>query len=111
MAKDKPDRKPDVKAAEDRGDRIALMEPLVLGEGSRHRAELTDLALQIAAIDQVLEIRQATALRAYGDLLADLVALETPLAAGKPAVLPCDARACDELLLQQPDRRPRHAPN
>jgi Fic family protein len=48
MAKDIPDTKPDVKAAVDRGERIALMEPLVLGEGSRHRAELTDLALELA---------------------------------------------------------------
>src|SRR3954471_3980462 len=48
MANDKADRKPDLKAVEDRGGRIALMEPLVLGEGSRHRAELTDLALELA---------------------------------------------------------------
>src|SRR3984893_5830390 len=42
------DIEPDMKAAIDRGERIALMEPLVLGEGSRHRAELTDLALDLA---------------------------------------------------------------
>src|SRR5882672_3435166 len=42
------DMKPDMKAAADRGERITLMEPLVLGEGSRHRAELTDLALELA---------------------------------------------------------------
>ena len=48
MASNKSDIKPDLKAAEDRGERIALMEPLVLGEGSRHRAELTDLALELA---------------------------------------------------------------
>src|SRR5689334_18861822 len=40
--------KPDFKPAEDRGERTALMEPLVLGEGSRYRAELTDLALELA---------------------------------------------------------------
>src|SRR5476651_947436 len=44
----KPDTKPDVKAAEDGGERTALMEPLVLGEGSRHRPSLTDLALELA---------------------------------------------------------------
>jgi Fic family protein len=44
----KPDVRPAIKAAEDRGERIALMEPLVLGEGSRHRAELIDLALELA---------------------------------------------------------------
>jgi Fic family protein len=38
----------DIKAAEDRGERTALMEPLTLGEGSNHRAELTDLALELA---------------------------------------------------------------
>ena len=48
MVRHKPDKKPDVKAAEDRGERATLMEPLVLGEGSRHRAELTDLALNLA---------------------------------------------------------------
>jgi Fic family protein len=37
-----------MKAAKDRGERIALMEPLVIGEGSRHRGELTDLALELA---------------------------------------------------------------
>ena len=48
MVSHKPDKKPDVIAAEDRGERTTLMEPLVLGEGSRHRAELTDLALNLA---------------------------------------------------------------
>src|SRR6185312_13223254 len=47
-ANGKADRKPDLKAVEDRGERTALMEPLVLGEGSRYRAELTDLALELA---------------------------------------------------------------
>src|SRR6267154_2688922 len=42
------DKEPDMKAARDRGERIAMMEPLVLGEGSRHRGELTDLALELA---------------------------------------------------------------
>ena len=48
MAIHKADNKPAVEAAEDRGERTALMEPLVLGEGSRHRAELSDLALELA---------------------------------------------------------------
>ena len=48
MASKEPDKKPDIEAARDRGERTALMEPLVLGEGSRHRAELTDLALELA---------------------------------------------------------------
>lgn len=48
MAQDKADNKADIKTAEDRGEATGLMEPLVLGEGSRHRAELTDLALELA---------------------------------------------------------------
>jgi Fic family protein len=34
--------------SKDRGERTALMEPLCLPEGSRHRARLTDLALDLA---------------------------------------------------------------
>src|ERR1700686_2223538 len=34
---------PDRKAA-DRGELVSLMEPLLIGEGSRHRSHLTDLA-------------------------------------------------------------------
>lgn len=42
------DKKSDMKAAEDRGEATGVMEPLVLREGSRHRPELTDLALELA---------------------------------------------------------------
>jgi Fic family protein len=48
MVTDEADKKADIEAAEDRGERTALMEPLVLGEGSRHRPALTDLALELA---------------------------------------------------------------
>ena len=49
----KPDKKPDIKvaaacAAEDRGETVTLMEPLLIGETSRHRGELTDLAIELA---------------------------------------------------------------
>ena len=37
-----------MKAAEDWGEGSGLMEPFVLGDGSRHRPELTDLALELA---------------------------------------------------------------
>lgn len=37
-----------MKAAEDRGEAISLMEPLVLSEGSRHRPALTDIAVELA---------------------------------------------------------------
>jgi Fic family protein len=36
----------DIKTA-DRGEPVSLMEPLLLGDGSRHRAEVTDLALDL----------------------------------------------------------------
>ena len=42
------DNDSDIKAVKDRGERIALMEPLVLGGGARRRAELIDLALELA---------------------------------------------------------------
>ena len=48
MAQYKADNKADMNGAEDRAEATGLMEPLVLGEGSRHRPELTDLALELA---------------------------------------------------------------
>ena len=48
MKDSKADKKPDISAA-DRGESIDLMEPLLVGEGSRHRAALTDLAVELAA--------------------------------------------------------------
>jgi Fic family protein len=38
--------KPDIKV-EDRGELVSLMEPLRIGDGSRHRTPLTDLALEL----------------------------------------------------------------
>ena len=35
----------DIEKADDRGEQISLMEPLLIGEGSRHRGSLTDLVL------------------------------------------------------------------
>jgi Fic family protein len=37
-----------MKTAKDGGDPVSLMEPLLLGDGSRHRGALTDLALDLA---------------------------------------------------------------
>src|SRR6202050_1752490 len=48
MAKNKADIKPDIEAAKDRNEALSLMEPLLIGESSRHRAGLTDLALELA---------------------------------------------------------------
>src|SRR6202789_4613883 len=36
------------KIAADRGELVSLMEPLLIGDGSRHRAEITDLALELS---------------------------------------------------------------
>jgi Fic family protein len=35
------------KKAADRGEPVSLMEPLLIGDGSRHRGEITDLALEL----------------------------------------------------------------
>jgi Fic family protein len=35
------------KKAADRGELVSLMEPLIIGDGSRHRGEITDLALEL----------------------------------------------------------------
>src|SRR5438477_6156934 len=43
-----PDIKADIKAARDRGESVSLMEPLLIGESSKHRAGLTDLVLELA---------------------------------------------------------------
>jgi Fic family protein len=43
----KPDIKPDI-ITEDRGEFVSMMEPLLIGEGSRYRGMLTDLAIDLA---------------------------------------------------------------
>src|SRR5712664_1173526 len=48
MMRNEPDIKADILAAEGRGETTGLMEPLLIGETSRHRAPLTDLALELA---------------------------------------------------------------
>lgn len=48
MAKREPDKKADMKAATDRGETVSEMEPLLIRDDSRHRAGLTDLALELA---------------------------------------------------------------
>src|SRR5487761_1517776 len=49
MANKKPDIKADIKAAKDRGENVSAMEPLLIGGDSKHRPELTDLAVELAA--------------------------------------------------------------
>ena len=48
MSKSQPDKEPAKRAVRDRGESIGLMEPLLISEGSRERATLTDLALELA---------------------------------------------------------------
>ena len=48
MDDNEADIKPDVKAVGDRNEAVSLMEPLLIGDTSRHRAGLTDLALELA---------------------------------------------------------------
>lgn len=45
----KPAKEADKKAAEDRGESIGLMEPMLIGESSRHYGDLVDLALDLTA--------------------------------------------------------------
>ena len=40
--------KQDIKAADDRGESVSAMEPLLIGSDSRHRPALTDLAVELA---------------------------------------------------------------
>jgi Fic family protein len=47
MARIDPDIRQDIKAAPDRGEPTALMEPLLLGEAAARRAGLPDLALEL----------------------------------------------------------------
>jgi Fic family protein len=49
MINDKADMEPDISAVMDGKETVALMEPLLIAEGSRHRSELTDLAIEVAA--------------------------------------------------------------
>lgn len=48
MSIDKSAQQPAKDAAQDRGESIAMMEPLLIGQDSRHRPPLTDLALELA---------------------------------------------------------------
>jgi Fic family protein len=49
MGSNKPDIEADLPAVVDRGESTSLMMPLLVGEGSRHRTELTDAAVELAA--------------------------------------------------------------
>ena len=48
MAIKKADIKAAIKPAKDRGESVSKMDPLLIGEGSRHRPALTDLSVELA---------------------------------------------------------------
>jgi Fic family protein len=56
--------------ADDRGENLSMMEPLLIGEGSRHRGPLLDLALELAQKSAGLRRSLPSSLQAS---LADLV--------------------------------------
>src|SRR6266853_605866 len=49
MNKPSENEKADIEAVEDRGEAVSLMEPLLIGESSRKRGEVIDLAVELAA--------------------------------------------------------------
>lgn len=49
MSNKQTDTKPDIKAVTDRREPISMMEPLLVATDSRHRGELNDLAVDLAA--------------------------------------------------------------
>ena len=49
MSRNQPDMEAAKKAVPDRGEMIASMEPMLIAESSRHRAELNDLVVELAA--------------------------------------------------------------
>ena len=48
MSENPSDIKTDIKAAKDQGENVSAMEPLLIGADSKHRPELTDIAVELA---------------------------------------------------------------
>ncbi|MGH7034783.1 MAG: Fic family protein [Stellaceae bacterium] len=48
MSENTSDIKTDIKAAKDQGENVSAMEPLLIGADSKHRPELTDIAVELA---------------------------------------------------------------
>jgi hypothetical protein len=70
MAKNETDKQADISAVVDRGEAVTMMEPLLVSEESRHRGELTDLAVELAGKSAGFRRSLAPGVRAA---LADLV--------------------------------------
>ena len=76
MGKVEADIKADILAVSDRGESLALMEPLVLSEGSRHRGELTDLSLDLAA--RSAGFRRSCSLNSASTAVASIATFQHP---------------------------------
>ncbi len=70
MSRIDADIEADISAAPDRKESLSLMEPLLIGENSRHRGTLTDLAVELAARSAGFRRSLPDGVR---DALADLV--------------------------------------
>jgi Fic family protein len=70
MAKNETGKQADISAVADRGEAVTMMEPLLVSEESRHRGELTDLAVELAGKSAGFRRSLAPGVRAA---LADLV--------------------------------------
>ena len=74
-----------VEAAADRHESVGLMEPLLISDGSRHRAGLTDMALELAqrcagfrrSLPSGLTTALAHLVREYDDLRVRLIVLNS----------------------------------
>lgn len=81
MKNKKPDIKADISTAIDRGESLATMEPMRLSEGSPHRIELTDLAMELAAksagfrrsLPMAIQTSLATMVRAMNCYYSNLI--------------------------------------
>ena len=81
MEDSKTNKKADITPREDRGEPVSLMEPMVIGEDSRNRGLLTDLAFELAqkstgfrrSLPDSLVVSLATLVRAMNCYYSNLI--------------------------------------
>lgn len=81
MAKKHADNKADISASPDRGESTGLMEPMLISERSRHRAALSDLAVELAttsaafraSLPRSIETALATLVRSMNCYYSNLI--------------------------------------
>lgn len=81
MNKKRSDTKSDIREVIDRGENLSMMEPLLLAEGSVHRRELTDLALELVAksagfkrsLPAAIQVSLASTVRAMNCYYSNLI--------------------------------------